>query len=165
MAFESLTDEFIENLISCRKQIMNPKAREVIKPGHKQINYIVHALDESGHEFELFTRNNTEPGMEDDFSCGLLWSAPNGETLILCRYNGPSHNHRNQIDKQSLGLVCHIHRATERYIKANKKPDGFAYQAEKYVTLKEAFHCLINDCCIEGFASGEVNMNQFDLFK
>lgn len=54
MAFESLTDEFIEALICCPKKVINPKARDVLKPGHKQINYIVHALDDSGHEFQLF---------------------------------------------------------------------------------------------------------------
>ncbi len=71
MAFESITDEFIEELISCRKMVSNPKTREVVKPGHKQINYIVKALDDSGHIFELFTRQNLADGMADDFSCGL----------------------------------------------------------------------------------------------
>lgn len=83
MAFESLSDEFIEGLISCRKHVENPKAREQVKPGHKQFNYNVQALDESGHQFMLYTRQNTEEGMDDDFSCGLLWLAANGECRTL----------------------------------------------------------------------------------
>lgn len=165
MAFESLTDEFIEALISSPKKVINPKAREVLKPGHKQVNYIVHALDESGHEFQLFIRQNLAAGMEDDFSCGLLWDAPNGETLILCRYNGASHIHRNKIEDKTLSLVFHIHRATKKYIAANQNPDGFAYETNRYQTLDEALVCLISDCNIEGLGSSPKENNQLDLFK
>lgn len=164
MAFESLTDEFIEALISCPKRVINPKARDVLKPGHKQINYIAHALDESGHEFQLFVRQNLAAGMEDDFSCGLLWDAPNGETLILCRYNGASHIHRNKIEDKTLSLVFHIHRATKKYIAVNQNPDGFAYETDRYQTLDKALICLISDCNIDGLGSNSRN-NQLDLFK
>jgi hypothetical protein len=91
MAFESLSDEFIEGLMSCRKHVENPKTREQVKAGHKQFKYNVQALDESGHQFMLYTRQNTEEGVDDDFSCGLLWLASNGECLTLCRYNGSAH--------------------------------------------------------------------------
>ncbi|MCX6178278.1 MAG: hypothetical protein NT163_02730 [Chlorobiales bacterium] len=165
MAFESITDEFIEELISCRKMVSNPKTREVVKPGHKQINYIVKALDDSGHIFELFARQNLADGMADDFSCGLRWLAPNGESLIICRYNGSSHPHRNKVENNSLGLVYHIHRVTERYIAANQKPDGFASETDRYLTQQEALHCLLKDCRIEGLTSGEVAQNQIDLFE
>jgi len=164
MAFESLSDEFIEGLISCRKHVENPKMREQVKPGHKQFNYKVQALDESGHQFMLYTRQNTEEGMDDDFSCGLLWLASNGECLTLCRYNGSAHIHRNKLENTSLELTCHIHRATEKYIVANQKPEGFAYPTEEYRTLNEALHCLIKECCIEGLMSGSTRANQIDLF-
>jgi len=165
MAFESLTDEFIEELISCPKKVINPKARDVLKPGHKQINYIVHSLDDSGHEFQLFMRQNLAEGMEDDFSCGLLWEASNGETLILCRYNGASHIHRNKIENKVIELSFHIHRATKKYITANQNPDGFAYETDRYRTLGEALICLMNDCNVDGLGGGPKVENQFDLFK
>ena len=165
MAFESITDEFIEELIGCRKMVINPKTRDVNKPGHKQVNYRVKALDDSGHKFELFTRQNLAEGMEDDFSCGLRWLASNGESLILCRYNGSSHPHRNKVENRKLGLVFHIHRATERYIAANRKSDGFASETDKYHNLNEALHCLLKDCRIEGLTLGEVGLNQIDLFE
>jgi len=164
MAFESITDEFIEELIGCRKMVINPKTRDVNKPGHKQVNYMVKALDDSGHKFELFTRQNLAEGMEDDFSCGLRWLASNGESLILCRYNGSSHPHRNKIENQAIGLVCHIHRATERYITANQKPDGFAYETDNYQSLQEAVLCLVRDCRIDGLLTDTVETNQIDLF-
>lgn len=88
--------------------------------------------------------------MEDDFSCGLSWVASNGETLTLCRYNGSSHDHPNHLENERTGYNCHIHKTTERYIKANRKPEGFATATEKYYSLKGALHCLTHDCNISG---------------
>jgi hypothetical protein len=91
--------------------------------------------------------------MEDDFSCGLSWIAPNGEPLTLCRYNGPSHNHPNRLENEKLGYVCHKHKTTERYIDANKKPEGFATATTDYSTLKRALFFLLNECNISGISS------------
>ncbi len=93
MAFESITDEKIQQLLSGLKRLTNPNARSKMKDGHEQVNYRVTALDGSGHEFEVYTRQNKREGMEDDFSCGISWIAPNGESLTLKRYNGSSHPH------------------------------------------------------------------------
>ena len=72
--------------------------------------------------------------MEEDFSCGISWVAPNGETLTLKRYNGSNHNHANHLEKVKLGYTCHIHIATEKYISANRKAEGFAEATERYNT-------------------------------
>jgi hypothetical protein len=37
--------------------------------------------------------------MEDDFSCGISWLSSNGDVFTLKRYNGPSHIHRNPLEK------------------------------------------------------------------
>lgn len=164
MAFESLTDDKIFNLISCSKRLTNPQARTKEKDGHEQINYKVKATDDSGYEFVLYKRQNLMPGMEDDFSCGLSWIAANGETLTLKRYNGPSHNHPNHLENERLGYNCHIHIATEKYIKSNRKADGFAKVSKRYKTLEGAFHCLVNDCKISGIKTNEDDINQSNLF-
>ena len=87
MAFESLSDEFIEGLMSCRKHVENPKTREQVKPGHKQFNYNVQALDESGHQFMLYTRQNTEEGMDDDFSPIFVKKYANLSNIIKSAVN------------------------------------------------------------------------------
>jgi len=51
---------------------------------------------------------------------------------------------------RNLGIRAIIHKATERYILANRKPEGFAVKTEKYYTLKGAIHCLVHDCHITG---------------
>jgi hypothetical protein len=101
--------------------------------------------------------------MEDSFSCGINWLAPNGESFPLKRYNGPSHNHPNALENEKLGYVCHVHIATEKYLKANLKPTGFAIKTTQYSTLPGALHCLVNDCNIMGISTVPDQPKLFEL--
>ena len=150
MAFESINDAKIAELLRLPKRVTNSNARAKTKDCHEQINYSVVCTNDEKYRFELYIRQNRMEGMEDDFSCGLSWVAANGETLTLCRYNGSSHNHPNHIENEKLGYSCHIHKTTERYIIANRKPEGFAVTTEQYYTLKGALYCLVHDCHIIG---------------
>ncbi len=165
MAFESLTNDKIADLLNCLKKLTNPQSRSKEKEGHEQVNYRVVATDGSNHEFEVYKRQNLREGMEDDFSCGISWVAPNGETLTLKRYNGSSHNHPNKLENISLGYNCHIHIATEKYIKANKKAEEFAEVTDRYNTLEGALHCLVIDCKISGIQTSPDSLNQTKLFE
>lgn len=165
MAFESLTDDKIADLLNCPKRLTNPQARSKNKEGHEQVNFKAVALDDSGHEFEIYKRQNLRDGMEDDFSCGISWLAPNGDTLTLKRYNGPNHDHPNHLEKTRLGNTCHIHIATEKYIKANRKAEGFAEATDRYQTIEGALHCLVADCKISGITTTPDNTSQTKLFE
>lgn len=153
MAFESLTDAKIEELLKLPKRVTNPTIRAKLQDGHEKFNYTVTSVVNNKYRFELYTRQNKREGMEDDFSCGLNWVAPNGETIIIRRYNGPNHNHPNRLEEEKLGYNCHIHKTTEKYIKANLKPEGFAEKTEKYYTLRGALYCLTKDCNISGIST------------
>ena len=163
MSFESLTDDKIQQLLNCPKQLTNPQLRSKNKVGHEQINYKVISTAGSDNAFELYKRQNLREGMEDDFSCGLSWIAPSGETLTLTRYNGPSHNHPNRIENEKLGYNCHIHVATEEYIKANLKAEGFAKITKEYNSVEGALHCLVKDCNITGINTSPDDINQIKL--
>lgn len=165
MAFESLTDDKITDLLICPKQVINTQARSKNKDGHEQVNFKAAATDGSGHNFEVYKRQNLRDGMEDDFSCGISWVAPNGETLTLKRYNGPNHDHLNHLEKIRLELTCHIHIATEKYIKANRKPEGFAEATKRYNTIEGALYCLVTDCKISGIEPSPDNLSQTKLFE
>jgi hypothetical protein len=165
MAFESLNDDVIADLLNCPKRLRNPHSKSKVKDGHEQINYKVHATDDSGHEFEVYKRQNLREAMEDDFSCGISWVAPNGETLTLKRYNGPSHDHPNHLENIKLGRNCHIHFATEKYIKANRKAEGFADVTKRYNSVEGAFHCLVTDCKISGIQTTPDDISQLKLFE
>jgi hypothetical protein len=164
MAFESLTDDKISNLLNCPKHLTNPQARSKNKDGHEQVNYKVNATDGSDHKFEVYKRQNLRYGMEDDFSCGISWVAPNGEALTLKRYNGPNHDHPNHLEKSTLGFHCHIHIATEKYIKENRKPEGFAEITNRYNSVEGALHCLVVDCKISGIQTAPDDSSQLKIF-
>ena len=164
MGFERLTDQDIEKLIKTPKRVANPLARVTLKGCYEQLNYKLHALDDSKEEFQLSTRRNIETGMEDDYSCGLSRITPHGESLALCRYHGPSHVHLNSLEGKRLNLVCHIHRATKKYCDGGQKAEGVDFETTRYHSLQEALHCLVQDCCIEGLKTDPEGWNQIELF-
>ena len=153
MSFESITDQRIEELLCMPKKVTNPGSRAKSKEGHEQFNYILRSVDDESLTFTLYKRQNLRPGMDDAFSCGLSWNAPNGETLTLVRYNGPNHVHANPIEGQTIRYSSHIHRASERYIRALRKPESFAEETDRYNTLRGALHCLVTDCSIAGLVT------------
>jgi hypothetical protein len=165
MAFESITDEKIAELISIPKRVVNPGTRSKSKDGHEQYNYKLKSISDDDMEFELYARQNLREGMIDDFSCGISWIAPNGESFTLLRYNGPNHNHPNQLENEKLGYVCHAHKASEKYIKANRKAEGYAALSTRYNSLKGALHCLVVDCKISGIDTNSDQINQTQLFE
>lgn len=158
MGFESVTGEQIKQLIKMKKRVTNPTSRKLDKGSHYQYNYNVRGG--KGFEFQLYMRQNKL--LENDFSCGLSWLMPSGEILTLRRYNGPSHNHPNKIENAFLGYNCHIHKATARYIQANKKPDGFAVVSKDYKSLNGALYCLIRDCNVQGLKTEPDSPSLFD---
>jgi hypothetical protein len=164
MPFESITDTKINELLTIAKKVLNPRSRPKEKDMHEQYNYKLHSETED-LEFELYTRQNLREGMEDDFSCGISWLAPNGESFTLKRYNGPSHKHKNQLEGPSLDYKPHIHLSTERYVRANRKAEGFAEETNRYNSLKGAFHCLVTDCNISGINTEPDNASQIKLFE
>ncbi|HRP00595.1 MAG TPA: hypothetical protein PLN54_14275 [Flavobacteriales bacterium] len=149
MTFDNLTDTELEDLRTLPKRVVNPKARAANKEGTEQFNYKLESLDGTRH-YQLYTRQNLRAGMEDDFSCGLNVVKPNGESLTLCRYNGPSHPHRNHLEKERFQFEPHIHVATERYIAANRDPETYATTTQRFRTLQGALHCLVTDCAVSG---------------
>jgi hypothetical protein len=159
MAFESLTDERIEQLLRMPKRITNPTARNVTDANHDKREYLVESED-GAERFRLFVRQNKT--VLDDFSCGLQWLPAGGENLILARYNGSSHGHPNHLEGTRVDFVCHIHTATERYLQANLKPEGFAQAANSYQTCNGALNRLLSDCNIVGL---ETQADHPELFN
>lgn len=164
MAFESLSDDKIADLLNCTKVVENPSAKVKIIDQIEKVNYKVVASDGSGHKFVVYKRQNLRAGMEDDFSCGIVWLSSTGESLTLKRYNGGNHVHRNCLEKVNLDRKCHIHFASEKYLRANRKAEGFAETTDRYTKLDGAFDCLVRDCKISNFKTVPEITNQTSLF-
>ena len=142
-----MTDQQIERLLIMPKRVNNPAARNVTDANHDKRDYIVVSVDGT-EQFRLFVRQNKT--ILEDFSCGLQWLPAGGESLILARYNGASHDHPNRIESTRVDHACHVHKTTERYIRANLKPEGFAQATNTCQTCNGALNRLVSDCSIVG---------------
>ena len=147
MAATILTDTELDKLLNMPKHVENPgaKARAVNK--HVQKDYRVVSGD-GKYVFALFVRQSTV--LLESFSAGLRWLPKSGEDVMLIRFNGPSHPHANTIEGDRFEFVCHIHQATERYLAAGKKDEGFALPTQDYKTLDGALYNLVKRCNISG---------------
>lgn len=147
MGIETLTDAKIAQLLTCSKRVENPQARERQEGKHLRRDYRV-VSDDGEHRFALFTRQNTR--IAEGFSAGLLWHAKTGEEVMLLRCNGSDHPHPNALERERIEFQPHVHLATERYIQANRKSEGYAEETQAYCTLAGALHHLVQRAHIQG---------------
>jgi hypothetical protein len=159
MATEILTDAQISLLIAMPKRVENPGAKTRTVNKHTQRDYRVQSED-GKHTFALFVRQSTV--LPDGFSAGLRWLAKSGEDVMLVRFNGPNHPHSNKLEGERFEFKCHVHQATERYLAAGKKDEGYAEPSGEYKTLNGALHCLVKRCNIAGLNTEPDEPDLFD---
>lgn len=147
MGIETLTDDKIAQLLGCPKRVENLQAREKSEGKHLRRDYRV-VSEDGEHRFALFTRQSTR--IAEGFSAGLLWHAKTGEDVMLLRCNGSDHPHPNVLERERIEFQCHVHRATERYIQASRKSEGYAEKTQAYHTLAGALHYLVQQAHIQG---------------
>lgn len=147
-----LSDHEIDRLLSMPKAVTNPRARWKEQKGSNQQTFDVQS-DDGEHKFKLFVRQNMR--LPDNFSCGLRYLHPSGETVTLTRYNGSDHPHENPLEGGRFDGICHIHRATQRYMEAGRKSEHFAEPTDRYSNVEGALRALIQDCNISGIEPPE----------
>lgn len=140
-----MKDEEIDKLIKSKKEVQKI-GKEYDKGWHTQRTFKLR--DDFDNQYHLYMRQHKNKKMIDNFSCGLSLLQDDGSHFTLTRYNGSSHNHANELESRKLGYVCHIHKATQKYIEAGKKADGYAEATDRYNNLAGAFTCLCKDCNI-----------------
>ena len=111
------------------------------KMGHNERDLKV--TGNNGTEFRVILRQNRINPL--DFSIILMVCAPQSNQLFrLQRYNGKSHEHTNQIERNTF-YDFHIHMATERYQKIGTREDAYAEPTDRYGDFHGALRCLIED--------------------
>ena len=110
----SLTDTEIAAFIAEAKLLPDDYQQRVQtrqKRGHRERELAIAGAN--GSEFRLILRQSSFNPL--DFSVILAWLPPQSTSPFrLCRYNGKSHEHTNQLESQKF-YEFHVHRATERY--------------------------------------------------
>lgn len=112
------------------------------KRGHRERELDVDGAQ--GNKFLIILRQSSFNLL--DFSTILAWLPPQSSTPFrLCRYNGKSHEHTNNIEGNTF-YDFHIHRATERYQQSGSREDTFAEPTTCCQDFAGALRCLIQDC-------------------
>lgn len=143
-----LTDRDIDALLAEPKILPSDYLLKVSlkqKRGHKERE--LDCVGENGSEFRLILRQGSYNIL--DFSA-ILAFCPTGSSQLfrLRRYNGKSHEHTNQIEKQTF-YDFHIHMATERYQSSGLREDAFATPTDRYADFHGGLSCLLSDCSFE----------------
>ncbi len=113
--------------------------------GHKSAEHLI--PKEDGSSFIIKVRVSIENPL--DFSVILgFYPQKSTKTFLLRRYNGKSHEHKNELENRSVFYDFHIHTATERYQREGTKEEYFAEVTDRYANAREAMNCLIADCNI-----------------
>ena len=142
----TVTDDTLDRLRTIPKHAANSRARWVEKPksrtAHRQRDFQAQASGDDNERFSIFQRWSIAD--DADFSCGIRWMPRDGKSLILARYNGPSHVHGDIVYRP------HIHRATEKAIREGRRPESEAEETERYSTVDGALACLLDDFNVSG---------------
>jgi hypothetical protein len=140
-----LTDSEIAALITERKPLeAGYLGRLQLRPklGHRERELDIDGVN--GSEFRLILRQNLLNVL--DFSVILAYSVESSSQVFrLRRYNGKSHEHTNQIERNRF-YDFHIHFATERYQHSGLREDAYAEVTNRYGDFQSALDCLFQDC-------------------
>ena len=140
-----LTDSEIQGLVQEAKPLPDDYREKLqLKPkrGHKERELDVTGAASS--EFRLILRQSLFNAL--DFSVILAFRPRNtSQYFRLRRYNGKSHAHTNQIERQTF-YDFHMHEATERYQASGFREDAFATPTDRYADIFGAIECLLDDC-------------------
>ena len=121
------------------------------KQGHRERELDIAGAN--GSEFRLILRQNLLNVL--DFSVILAYSVKSSSQVFrLRRYNGKSHEHTNQIERQKF-YDFHIHFATERYQQSGLREDAYAEVTNRYGDFQGALECLIQDCGLVRPSNGQ----------
>lgn len=87
-----ITQEFLDELISCRKKAINADRKKMLLKNRSYKNKIRLISYDEQYQFILFLRQSSE--FIEDFSVGLIWENPNQfitvkKPILLIRFQGP----------------------------------------------------------------------------
>lgn len=153
-----ISDELLDQLKARPKSVSNWICRDREKPSH--IESTCEVLSDTGEDFLIYIRQNKS--LRDDFSCGIKWKTPDGEWVVLARYNGSSHIHTNRLDGEVFIQRCHIHQITVAAVQLGWSHDNHAVACDAYATLDEAKLLLARDFNVQDLVP---ETNQLDLWN
>lgn len=93
----------------------------------------------------IYSRQNLK-ARQDDWSTGLVFTDPGGNSYRVIRCNGPHGTpHTNHIEGDKIIRHTHIHMLTEKYQRSKRYPiDGYAIKTDEYSDINQAIDTLVD---------------------
>jgi len=162
---EKYSQEEIEGLITCKKQVIEPPRKEMkADRGSLRNDIQLESLD-GKIGFAVFMRINER--FPENFSIGLNF-IPRDEpgSFCLIRYNGPHGEHDNApIEEGHPHFGYHIHNAKAELIETGILPEKYAEITERYASYKEALFQFLKIINIQNAEQYFDNFGQDSLFE
>jgi len=134
------TDEELDSLVACPKQMVDPPRRELRAEGKMKRNDMTMKSMDGTHSFRVFLRQSDE--FPENFSVGLIYlpgEEPGSFQLIRCNgQHGGERVHPHH-------AVFHIHRGMAEDINAGILEPRLIEQSSSYASFREA---LAHFCAI-----------------
>lgn len=144
------TDEEIENLMKCKKHIIDPPSKEYKEErGQLKKNFTLQSSN-GEYNFNVFIRGSMH--FKENFSIGMDYNPKEEKgTIYLIRCNG-AHGENTVFPHHA---TFHIHKASAHTINNGLKPESNIEETSEYASLDEAVQ----------FFSKEVNIDITDRKK
>lgn len=150
-----ISAELLHQLKACSKNVTNWICQDRDKPSH--IESTCEVISDAGDDFLIYVRQNK--CLVDDFSCGIKWKTPDGEWVVLARFNGSSHVHMNKLDGEIFIQQCHIHQITVEAVQRGWSHENHAVASDAYATLDEAKFLLASEFNVQNFVPESSQLN------
>ena len=158
-----ITDDFIDELISCEKKIiLPPSPKNKTNGSHKQTNMEIESVGKK-YKFSVFIRENIK--LMEFFSIGLVYHRGEETDVIIVRYNGNHGAHKNYLNNELIEEGFHIHKYNVKAVELGIKAENHAKTTAKYATLQEALLAFFIDMNINNFKKYYQDLSQAKLFK
>lgn len=156
------TQEVLDDLIGCRKTITDPPKKNLSSLyGHKRNGF--KAKCEDGRQFTVFIRISEK--FEENFSIGLKFDSPEGESITLLRCNGPHGEYLDPNAQPHWHSDYHYHRANIRNIDLGKKPEAGGTHTIEYASYRQALRFFLRTTAIQWTDSHFPDLEQKSLFE
>lgn len=145
-----LTEQFLNELITCRKIAEKADRRRMILDNRHYKNSVSLSSEDSKYKFRMFIRQSDE--FHEDFSVGLIWLNPQEyidvqKSIIMYRCQGP-HDGRQELGVD-IHHSYHTHTITlsdiqsKRYLKPSNRESTDKFDTFDRAILHFVQHCNI----------------------
>lgn len=138
------TDEFLSELISCSKKIIDPPKREWKNIGRYRRNEMRLESSDKQHHFHVFMRQSEE--FLENFSIGMNYFPKTEPSFCLIRYNG----RHGAVKEHPHHADFHVHRILSEDLNNDIRAEKHVEITTEYASYEEALRYFLKEINLIG---------------